>query len=227
MKDKRKSQLFDDWPEKYDHWFTTPLGTLIKEYESQLVLDFLRPNPRDLILDAGCGTGIFTLDILARGAKVIGVDIALPMLKRAIDKARGANFQSALADIPHLPFAEEIFDRVVSITALEFIADGKKAVEEMFRVTKRRGVIVVATLNSLSPWAQRRRAEAKKDSIFAKAIFRSPEELLALAPVKGTVRTAIHFPKDEDPDKAQLMEAEGQKKNLNTGAFVAVQWLKT
>lgn len=221
-----KSQLFDDWPEKYDHWFTTPLGTLIKKYESQLVLDFLRPNPGELILDAGCGTGIFTLDILTKGAKTIGVDISLPMLKRAIDKTRGADFQGVLADILHLPFPEGIFDRVVSITALEFIEDGKKAVQEMFRVAKRRGVIVVATLNSLSPWAKRRKTEAKKDSIFAKAIFRSPEELLALTPVKGLARTAIHFQKYENPDKARPIEEEGQRKNLNTGAFVAARWVK-
>lgn len=221
-----KSQLFDDWPEKYDHWFTTPLGTLIKEYETQLVLDFLRPNPGELILDAGCGTGVFTLDILVNGAKVIGVDISLPMLQRAKDKARRSNFQGVLADILHLPFPEGIFDRVVSITALEFIADGKRAVQEMFRVTKRRGIIVVATLNSLSPWAQRRKKEAKEDSIFAKAIFRSPEELLSLTSFKGLARTAIHFQKDESPEKARLIEEEGWQKNLNTGGFVAVRWVK-
>ncbi|MGB9698443.1 MAG: class I SAM-dependent methyltransferase [Thermodesulfobacteriota bacterium] len=223
---EKKKQLFDEWPEKYDHWFTTSLGILIKEYESRLILDFLEPNPGELILDAGCGTGVFTLDILAKGAKVIGVDISLPMLKRAGDKMRESKFQTVLADIIHLPFAEGIFDRSVSITTLEFIKDGKRAVWEMFRVTKKGGVIVVATLNSLSPWAQRRKAEAKEDSIFAQAIFRSPEELLALAPVKGLARTAIHFLKDENPDKARLIEAEGQRKNLDTGAFLAARWVK-
>lgn len=227
MPEKKRKQLFDEWPEKYDRWFSTPLGTLIRDYESQLIMDFLQPVPGELILDAGCGTGVFTLDILAKETKVIGVDISLPMIKKAKDKMRGTKFQAVLADILHLPFPEGIFDRLISITTLEFISDGKKAVQEMFRVTKKGGVIVVATLNSLSPWAQRRQAEAKEGSVFAKAIFRSPEELLALAPVKGLARTAIHFQKNEDPHRARFIEEEGQRKNLNTGAFVAASWIKS
>lgn len=227
MEEKKTRQIFDEWPEKYDRWFTTPLGTLIKEYESQLIMDFLKPAPGELILDAGCGTGIFTIDILKRGSKVIGVDISWPMLRRAQDKAREFYFEGVLADMLSLPFSEGIFDRVLSVTALEFIADGKRAIQEMFRVTKKGGVIVAATLNSLSTWAARRKAEAKRDSIFAKAIFRSPQELLSLAPLKGIVRTAIHFQKDENPDRARIIEEEGQKKNLNTGAFVAAHWIKS
>jgi len=225
--EKKTKRLFDEWPEKYDRWFTTPLGTLIREYESQLIMDFLQPVPGELILDAGCGTGVFTLDILAKETTVIGVDISLPMIKKAKDKMRGTKFQAVLADILHLPFPEGIFDRLVSITTLEFISDGKRAVWEMFRVTKKGGVVVVATLNSLSPWAQRRKAETEECSVFANAIFRSPEDLLALAPVKGLARTAIHFLKDENPDRARLIEEEGQRKNLNTGAFVAARWIKS
>lgn len=222
-----KSQVFDAWPERYDSWFTTPLGRLIKKYESRLLEDLLQPMPGELILDAGCGTGIFTLDILQKGARVVGVDISLPMLRRAKEKSKEYSFHGVMADMLALPFAREIFDRVISITALEFIPEGEKAVQEMFRVAKKGAIIVVATLNSLSPWAQRRKAEAKEDSIFARAIFRSPEELLSLASVKGVVRTAIHFLKDEDADKARLIEEEGQSKNLLTGAFLAGRWEKT
>ena len=85
----------------------------------------------------------------------------------------------------------------------------------------------MATLNSLSPWASRRRAEAKeRQTIFEKAIFRSPHELLSLASVKGVVKTAIHFQKGDHPERAVGIEREGQRKNLNTGAFAAVRWQK-
>jgi ubiquinone/menaquinone biosynthesis C-methylase UbiE len=116
---------------------------------------------------------------------------------------------------------------VVSVTALEFIEDGRAAVGELFRVTKRGGRIVVATLNSLSPWALRRRVEAKeRHSIFEKAIFRSPDELRSLAPGAGAVETAIHFQKEDDPGRAVEIEQEGKRRHLNTGAFVAVRWEK-
>jgi ubiquinone/menaquinone biosynthesis C-methylase UbiE len=219
--------LFDEWPEKYDKWFSTPIGLLIKKYESELLLHLLRPRSDEFILDAGCGTGVFTLDILSFGTHVIGVDLSLPMLSWAAQKMRGHHFHAVLADISFLPFPRNAFDKVVSVTALEFIEDDKGAMEELFRVTRKGGRIVVATLNRLSPWADRRRAEAKKGhSLFKKAIFRSPDELLALAPVEGVIRTTVHFQKEDDPLHAPEIEKEGQRKGLNTGAFVVGCWQK-
>ena len=227
IRKKERGELFDEWPEKYDQWFTTPIGNLVKKYEAELVLDLLKPGPGEIILDAGCGTGIFTADILSFNSYVIGIDISLPMLMRAAQKTRGYDFQTVLADISHLPFSESVFDKVISVTALEFIEDAKGALKELFRVTRRGGCIVVATLNSLSPWATRRRAEAKKGhTLFRKAIFRSPDELRSLAPVDSLIKTAIHFQKEEDPAHAPAIEREGQRKGLNTGAFAAIRWEK-
>jgi ubiquinone/menaquinone biosynthesis C-methylase UbiE len=222
-----KRELFDEWPKRYDEWFTTPIGLLVRKYESELLLQLLRPKSDEFILDAGCGTGIFTLDVLSFKTHVIGVDLSLPMLATAAKKTTGYHFHAALADISSLPFSENVFDKVVSVTALEFIEDAKRAMEGLFRVTKKGGRIVVATLNSLSPWAERRKAEAKKGHpLFKKAIFRSPDELLAVAPVKGVIRTAIHFQKEDDPARAPEIEKEGHRKSLKTGAFLVGCWEK-
>ena len=227
MMEKEKGQLFDEWPEAYDQWFTTPIGSLVKKYEAELVLGLLKPEKGETILDAGCGTGIFTLEILSSGSNVIGLDISLPMLIQAGKKLKGFPFRMVLADILHLPFPESLFDKVVSITALEFIRDTEAVVGELFRVTRRGGTIVVASLNSLSPWASKRIAETKKKhSIFEKAIFRSPDDLRSLAPVKGGVETAIHFQKEDDPERAVEIERQGKRQGLNTGAFVAARWEK-
>ena len=222
-----KVELFDEWPKNYEEWFTTPIGLLIKRYESELLLYLLRPRPDEFILDAGCGTGVFTVDILSFGPHIIGVDLSLPMLTLAEQKTRGQPFQPILADISFLPFPENTFDKVVSVTALEFIEDGKGVMQELFRVTRKGGGIVVATLNSLSPWAERRKAEANKGHpLFKKAIFRSPDELLALAPAKGVIKTAIHFQKEDDPAHAPEIEKEGERRGLDTGAFLVGYWEK-
>ena len=113
------------------------------------------------------------------------------------------------------------------MTAIEFMEEGKAAVEEMFRVIKPAGIIVVATLNSLSPWAHRRGEAGKKGHpIFRHAFFRSPEDMAELSPVKGVIETAVHFEKSDDPDVAQKIEKEGRERGLNTGAFVAACWTK-
>jgi ubiquinone/menaquinone biosynthesis C-methylase UbiE len=106
-----KPELFDEWPEKYDQWFTTSIGLLVKKYESELLLSLLKPKSDDFILD-GCGTGIFTLDFLSFGTHVIGVDLSLPMLWRAAQKTGGYHFEAVLADISSLPFQENAFDKV-------------------------------------------------------------------------------------------------------------------
>ena len=219
--------IFDEWPEKYDQWFTTPIGSLVRKYESELILSFLKPAPGEIILDAGCGTGVFTRDIISSGSKVVGLDISFPMLRRATEKFRGSPFSAVRGDISTLPFLAESFDKVVSITALEFIADARNAVNELFRVVKKGGVIVVATLNSRGPWAERRREEARKGhSIFSKAVLRSPEDLLSFSSFKGEAGTAIHFEKETRPEKASKAEFEGRIKGSMTGAFAAVRWLK-
>jgi ubiquinone/menaquinone biosynthesis C-methylase UbiE len=225
--DSQKTQLFDDWPDRYEKWFTTPVGALVKRVEWELIHDFLRPGPGDFILDGGCGIGVFTLDIISCGARVVGLDLSLSMVRRARQKARSSGLRIISGDILHLPFPENSFDKTVSITALEFIPDGQRAIKELFRVTRKGGTVVVATLNSLSPWAERRREEGLKGhSLFSKVFFRSPEELAAMAPVTGEIRTAIHFSKEESPDRAREIEKRGALTNSRTGAFLAARWIK-
>jgi len=225
--DSEKSQLFDDWPDRYENWFATPIGSLVKRVEWELIYDFLRPGPGEFILDAGCGTGVFSLDMISCGARVVGLDLSLSMIRRARQKAPDSRLRIILANILNLPFPENSFDKTASITTLEFIPDGQKAIRELFRVTRKGGTVLVATLNSLSPWAERRRKEGQKGhSLFSKAIFRSPEDLVSLGHAGGVFRTAVHFRKEDDPGHAARMEEEGRRKGLNTGAFLAARWVK-
>ena len=219
---------FDNWPERYANWFATPIGALVREIETRWLLDLLQPAAGERILDAGCGSGIFTAPVIERGARVIGLDLSLPMLRHARAALPGGTFAPLAADLCQLPFAGGRFDRSVSVTALEFVADGRRALAELFRVTRPGGRIVVATLNRLGPWATRREAAARADadSVFRHAHFRSPADLAELAPVEGRVVTAIHFPKETDPTTARALEAAGRAERRDSGAFVIGCWRK-
>ncbi|MFC1949271.1 class I SAM-dependent methyltransferase [Chloroflexota bacterium] len=223
-----ETQLFDEWPEYYERWFATPIGELVKGIEGELIHELLDPEPGEKILDAGCGTGIFTLDFLAGGARVVGLDISGQMLRHSIKKNAGYPFPKIQGDMLYLPFKDNSFEKSVSITALEFIADAKRAVDELFRITRPGGYVVVATLNSLSPWAARRTEKTQKGQkhILEGAFFRSPHELLTCSPFRGIAKTAIHFQKNDAPEQAVKTEQLGEANGLDTGAFLAVRWQK-
>ncbi|MBU0968990.1 MAG: methyltransferase domain-containing protein, partial [Proteobacteria bacterium] len=206
---------------------------LVKQYESRLLMELLNPLPGEKILDVGCGTGVFTIDVMAEGPIITGMDISEPMLRKAVEKIKkihtpsASSFTGACADMCALPFADNRFDKVVSMTALEFVADAKKAVAELDRVTRHGGTIVLTTLNSLSPWADKRRKAAEKGhDLFQKIIFRSPDEMRSLVPANHVVKTAIHFQTDDCLSDIPGIERQGEEQGSEKGAFLAVQWKK-
>jgi ubiquinone/menaquinone biosynthesis C-methylase UbiE len=219
-------QVFDTWPLKYERWFQTPIGKLVHSIELRHIMELLEPDGRDRILDVGCGTGIFTENYVQAGARLTGIDLSLPMLKFARQKPSLSSMLPAVADMRALPFADGWFDKTVSITALEFVVDASQAVDELLRVTRRGGRLVIATLNSRSPWAECRRRDARQqpDSVFRHVRFRSPQELADLVRLDGRVRTAVHFEKDATPDLARRIEKRVQSRNSDRGAFVIGTW---
>jgi ubiquinone/menaquinone biosynthesis C-methylase UbiE len=226
-KQEAGSGLFDEWPDRYDNWFVTPVGRLVKKYETELLLDMLTPRQDECILDVGCGTGVFSMDVLSCGARIVGLDISHPMLVRAADKTADHQFAGVVGDMVSLPFPDESFDKVFSMTAIEFVVDAEQAVSELNRVVRRGGTVVLTSLNSLSPWAERRGQEAENGhTLFQNITFRSPDELTDLSPGKSKLKTAIHFLKSEDPEMAMEIERDGALRGKDTGAFVALTWHK-
>ena len=220
--------VFDNWADQYDAWFKTPSGRLVKAYESQLLLKLLTPGTGDRILDAGCGTGIFTRDVLERGACITGIDRSLPMLTGSAGLT-DPGFHRAGADMTALPFKDNAFDRTFSVTAVEFIRDAALAAAELNRVTRPGGCIVLTTLNRMSPWAERRKKMGEQGHpIFRNVFFRSPEEMKALIPASEVViETAVHFEKQTPVTQIPEIEASGRDRKSLTGAFLAVQWKKS
>lgn len=201
---------------------------MVLDTELELVLRYVNPVPGESMLDAGCGTGVFTTDFLTAGAVVTGLDISRQMLLGALKKAGDKPFTAVQADITALPFGNSSFDKTVSITALEFVEDARTAVTELFRVTRPGGSVILATLNSLSPWAERRKQETENDRqhVLANAFYRSPSDVLSLTTYEGEYETVVHFLKADTPEEAVRKEKEGKQQKLNTGAFLAIRWRK-
>lgn len=114
------------------------------------------------ILDAGCGTG-FALPALAARyprARLVALDLALPMLQAAQDTGRRildaasnraprseapATVEYVCGDIAGLPFAAHAFDLVWSNLAVQWIGDLPRAFAQMRRVLRPGGFLAFTT----------------------------------------------------------------------------------
>ncbi len=100
------------------------------------------------ILDVGCGTGYTTTGVLKASCafQVVGIDQNSEQLRRAERNLKNEKRRTSLVrgDVNHLPFKSECFETVVSAGAIEYFPDPEKAIEEMARVAKMLGQVIIA-----------------------------------------------------------------------------------
>lgn len=87
------------------------------------LLDLLDPRAGERVLDVGCGNGTLTVELISRGALVVGVDASEEMVAAALSKGIDAR----VLDAYDLPFAAE-FDAAFSNAALHWMRRDPDAV---------------------------------------------------------------------------------------------------
>ncbi|PJK00505.1 hypothetical protein CO641_00495 [Lysobacteraceae bacterium NML91-0213] len=99
-----------------------------------------------LILDFGCGTGSATLALLQHGYRVIGVDLALSLLKHARQRCDPERSLFAAMDGHILPVAKGAFDAAVIYVVLSYVVSDDKvlALLKAIRSALKPGARIVA-----------------------------------------------------------------------------------
>ncbi len=105
----------------------------------QGLLELLKPQPGEAILDLGCGTGQLTKEIAASGAKVTGLDASTEMIGQARQNYPGMRFM--LSDAAAMPFESE-FDAIFSNAALHWMLEKERVAAAMARALKPGGRLV-------------------------------------------------------------------------------------
>jgi phosphatidylethanolamine/phosphatidyl-N-methylethanolamine N-methyltransferase len=98
------------------------------------------------ILEVGVGTGI-SLPEYSRKNRLVGIDISVPMLRKAKARVRRRNLTNVEAlsvmDVAHLGFADDSFDVVVAQYVITAVPDPEAALEEFARVLKPGGEVIL------------------------------------------------------------------------------------
>lgn len=89
----------------------------LKEPQKKFLHEYLYQETLTSILDIGCGTGTFALEISQKGVRVLGVDLSNEMIEISKKKAqeRGVSSSFAIADMRDLSEIQEEFDGILCL----------------------------------------------------------------------------------------------------------------
>ena len=134
--ERLRSRLREFWS-GFDGYLANPAQEVAGERSLRVrAASFVPEGSR--ILDVACGLGTNSVCLAARG-EYFGTDISLNFLRHAPRR----DLRLACADGDALPFAAEAFDAVISTYALEHCVEPVRVLQEMQRVTRHGGRIIL------------------------------------------------------------------------------------
>ena len=103
------------------------------------------------VLEVACGRGGFVRELACAGARVIGCDFSYSALNVGKSKLGNiANTNGSVfvqGDVQKLPFADEVFDLLISCETIEHVPGVDCALSEMWRVVRPGGRLFLTTPN--------------------------------------------------------------------------------
>ncbi|AFL96098.1 hypothetical protein CL1_1903 [Thermococcus cleftensis] len=220
-------EYFDKIAGRYDEWYRTKTGRYVDRTEKWLIFSMMETRGGKA-LDLGCGTGNYTLELKKRGFDVIGLDASEGMLR--IARSKGLN--CIMGDAYSLPFPDESFDLVLSVTMFEFIHEPERVLAEIHRVLRPGGEVIIGTMNGRSLWFLLKRLKSIfTETAYRYARFYTPGELEGLLRKAGFIGVEsagiIFFPSFWPfIGLAEKVDKKCYKKCKSLGAFVAVKGRK-
>ena len=149
MGDKKVKQIYDNMSKVYDK------ARVMDYYNKTLetITNLIKKKNID-ILDIGCGTGMYSIELSKLGHKVIATDFSEEMINKAKLNSK-INNEKCLFLVHdaenHLPrkFSKKQFDLIIFNSSWEFIPKPVKALENLKNHLKKYGLILIITPNPL------------------------------------------------------------------------------
>ncbi|MEZ2388277.1 demethylmenaquinone methyltransferase [bacterium RCC_150] len=137
--------MFDDVAPKYDV-VNDVLSLGQTRRWRRVVVEAMDVRVGQRVLDLAAGTGTSSEPYADAGIDVVACDFSLGMLK--VGKRRRPDINFVAGDATNLPFADDSFDACTISFGLRNVNEPHKALEEMLRVTKPGGRLVIAEFSA-------------------------------------------------------------------------------
>lgn len=126
--------------QEFNQWAEAGRGEEMEDHHLPLalpVLELMRIEPQESILDLGCGSGWLCrrLARLVPEGRVVGIDLSAEMVRRARASSaayRNLNFLEGAAD--KIPCRDGAFSKLISIESAYYWPDPGESIREIFRV---------------------------------------------------------------------------------------------
>jgi SAM-dependent methyltransferase len=121
-------------------------------YDRPVCLELLGDVSARTVLDVACGPGLYAEELVARGARVIGLDQSQRMVELCRQRVPSADFR--VHDLSHrldwLP--DGSVDLALFALALEYVDDRASALRELRRVLRPDGALVLSRQHPTGDW---------------------------------------------------------------------------
>lgn len=123
------------------------VGDMSLKRRARKIIEELNPKDGEKIIDLGCGTGyyLFLLSNLPIKLKLTGFDNDKRAMDEGKDSLKNKKIEYVVGDLHKMPFKEESLKKALLSEVLEHVENDELVLQEIFRILKPNGVLVVST----------------------------------------------------------------------------------
>lgn len=141
-----KNDYFKKWPKDTLHWWSRVWEYPYVYYHIQKYLTKFSDKGGFKILDFGAGVNFFPFAISKLGSNVTCLDIdelCIESLLKIKEASNEINITPILNKASRLPFEDNRFDIIYSVSVFEHLPDIESMIMEIKRVLKRNGILII------------------------------------------------------------------------------------
>ncbi|SDM84340.1 Methyltransferase domain-containing protein [Halogranum gelatinilyticum] len=196
--DPRISEHYDELAEYWAEVVNTPER---RELLWATLEAMLAPVDGRRVLDAGCGSGVFSEALATNGAEVVGVDVSEQMVQQARERVPDATFVQGDLGEPLVFLDDDSVDAVLCQHVFSHLETLTTPLDEFARVLRDGGTLVVSTHNPVHDYL------VVRDGAYPTEDEQTPE---------SAVETADSEPSYADTERYDVHWGSGDEVNRGT-----------